>query len=305
MARPKTPRFPLRSPRAWPAWIAVGVGWLISRLPLSAVFALGGAFGRLAHAISSSRRHIAETNLRLCFPEMSDAERAELVRANFVHTTLGAIEVMLPWLNPKRDLSPNIDVIGAEHYEAARDEGRGVLVLACHFTTMDVISQPLSRLGTFDVMYRYNKHPVWEWLQVSGRKRYFDGVVERQDTRQVLKRLRAGRSIWYAADQDYGAKVSVFAPFFGVSAASITATARFAKLNDSPVVMMTTHRDLTRKRWAIEFHPALTDYPTGDDVADATRINQLIEGFVRQAPEQYLWVHKRFKTRPEGEPSLY
>jgi KDO2-lipid IV(A) lauroyltransferase len=154
-------------------------------------------------------------------------------------------------------------------------------------------------------MYRFNKNPVWEWLQVSGRQHYFDGVVERQDTRQVLKRLKAGRSIWYAADQDYGAKHSVFAPFFGVPAATITATSRFARLNGSPVVLMTTHRDIRAHRWRIEFHPALSGFPTGDDVADATTINALLEAHIRRQPEQYLWVHKRFKTRPAGEAPVY
>lgn len=222
-----------------------------------------------------------------------------------MHTTLGALEAMLPWLNPARDLTPHIDVIGAEHYHAALAQGHGVLVLAAHFTTMDVISQPMARLGSFDVMYRYNKNPAWEWLQVTGRKRFFDGVIEREDTRQVFKRLKAGRAIWYAADQDYGRKHSVFAPFFGIQAATITATSRFARLNNSPVLFMTTARDLKRQRWSITFHPPLTGFPSGDDVADATRINGLIEGFILERPEQYLWMHKRFKTRPEGKADFY
>ncbi len=305
MPRKKIHAYGLRSPRAWPTWIAVGFGWLVARLPVAALFALGRGIGVLGYHLAGSRRHAATVNINLCFPQLSEAERAAMVRATFQHTALGALEAMLPWLNPGRDLSPHIDVTGAEHYKAAQAEGRGVLVLAAHFTTMDVISQPLARLGTFDVMYRFNKNPVWEWLQVSGRQHYFDGVVERQDTRQVLKRLKAGRSIWYAADQDYGAKHSVFAPFFGVPAATITATSRFARLNRSPVVLMTTHRDLRARRWRIEFHPALRDFPTGDDVADATAINALLEAHIRRQPEQYLWVHKRFKTRPPGEAPVY
>ena len=305
MPAPKKSKFALRSRQAWPAWAAVAFGWVIARLPVPMVFRLGRALGAMAYRLSPSRRHIAEVNIRRCFPELDDAARTQMVKTNFQHTMLGALEAMLPWLNPRRDLSPWVDVRGVDHYEAARDAGRGVLVLAAHFTTMDVISQPLARLGTFDVMYRYNKHPVWEWLQVTGRKRYFEGVVERQDTRQVLKRLKAGRSIWYAADQDYGAKHSVFAPFFGIQAASITATARFARLNRSPVVFMLTSRDLAAGRWRIEFKPAIEDFPSGDDVEDATRINALLEAEIRQQPEQYLWVHKRFKTRPDGEPSFY
>ena len=285
--------------------MAVGLAWTVARLPLSGIYFLGRMLARATYGLAHSRRRVAATNLAACFPDLDDAARKKLLHEVFLHTTLGALETMIPWLNPGRDLSDRIDVDGIEHYERARDAGRGVLVLAAHFTTLDVISQPLGRIDTFDVMYRHNKNPVWEWLQVTGRLRYFDGVVERRNTREVVRRLRKGRSIWYAADQDYGAKHSVFAPFFGIPTASITATARFAKLNNSPVVMMTTHRDIENKRWRIAFHPQLEDYPSGDDVADATRINAMIETFVRQQPEQYLWLHKRFKTRPEGEPRFY
>ena len=142
-------------------------------------------------------------------------------------------------------------------------------------------------------------------MQVSGRKRYFDGVIEREDTRQTLRRLKQGRAIWYAADQDYGAKHSVFAPFFGIPAATIVATARFARLNDSPVLMMTQIRDNKNMRWHITFYPVIEDFPSGDDKNDATRLNGLLEAVIREHPDQYLWLHKRFKTRPAGAPSFY
>jgi len=304
MSRHAPPRSPW-SPTAWPAWVAIAIGWCIARLPIPWLFGLAKMGGSLLYVLAPSRRRIAAINLRLCFPEMSEAQRQTLLLENFQHTALGALEVLLPWLNPARDLAPRIDVVGLEHFQHAAAAGRGVLVLAAHFTVMDVISQPLARLGNFDVMYRYNKNPAWEWLQVTGRRRYFDGVVEREDTRQVLRRLRAGRAIWYAADQDYGRRHSVFAPFFGLPAASIVATSRFARLNNSPVVFMTTARDLARQRWSITFHPAVPDFPSGDDHADAARINGMIEQFIRERPAQYLWMHRRFKTRPEGEPDRY
>jgi len=296
---------PYYAPAVWPAWIAIGIGWCIARLPIPALFFVGRLVGRLLFHLARSRRQAAATNLAMCLPHLDAATRHQLLRDNFVHTALGALEAMLPWLNPARDLTPRIDVRGTEHYAAALGKGRGVLVLAAHFTTMDVISQPMARLGSFDVMYRYNKNPAWEWLQLTGRKRFFDGVIEREDIRQVLKRLKAGRAIWYATDQDYGRKHSVFAPFFGVPAATITATSRFARLNESPVLFMTTARDLERQRWSITFHPALTGFPSGDDLTDATRLNGLIEGFILERPEQYLWMHKRFKTRPEGKADFY
>ena len=293
------------APRIWPAWLAIGMGWCVARLPVPVLFLVGRLVGRSLFLLARRRRQIAAINLAMCLPELDAAQRQALLKANFVHTALGALEAMLPWLNPGRDLSGRIDVQGLEHYQKAIDEGRGVLVLAAHFTTMDVIAQPLARLGTFDVMYRYNKNPAWEWLQVHGRSRFFDGVIERENIREVFRRLKAGRAIWYAADQDYGRKHSVFAPFFGVPAASITATSRFARLNHSPVLFMTTTRHLDSRRWSIRFHSPLENFPTGDDVADATRINSLIEGYIREQPEQYLWMHKRFKTRPEGKADFY
>ena len=194
---------------------------------------------------------------------------------------------------------------GVEHFRAALAQGRGVVLLGAHFGCLDIISQSLADLGRIDVMYRYNKNPVLEWVQLRGRRHYYRGVIERQDTRAVLQALKSGRAVWYAADQDYGAKYSVFAPFFGVEAATITATARFAGLNGSPVVMLSHHRDYDERTWTIEFSSPIEGFPSGDDQQDACRINQVMEGEIRKRPEQYLWLHRRFKTRPTGEHQFY
>lgn len=272
---------------------------------MSWIFQLGRTLGDLTYRLGTSRRIIAQTNIAACFPELSDQERKDLVRRSFRSLGIGAIELMIPWLNPQRDLSDRFDVHGTEHLQQALDSGRGVVLLGGHFAAMDIISQPLKRLGQIDVMYRFNKNPAWEWLQVNGRRRYFDGVIERHDTRQTLKRLKQGRAIWYAADQDYGRKHSVFAPFFGTEAATIVATSRFARLNNSPVLFMRQSRNEQRMRWEIHFSPILEDFPSGDDVADAQRLNSLLEEQIRLQPEQYLWLHKRFKTRPEGTQPFY
>ncbi|MDH3644627.1 MAG: lipid A biosynthesis acyltransferase [Gammaproteobacteria bacterium] len=292
------------SPRVWPTWSFVGVAWLLARLPLGPLTSLGRLLGRAAYYVAPARRHIAEVNLRLCFPGLDDAARDALVRKNFQHVAVGALEVMVPWLNPKRDLSARIELEGVAHLREAQRLGRGVVLIGGHFTAMDIISQAIADLD-IDVMYRENKNPVWEWLQVSGRRRYFDGVIERSDTRQTLRRLKAARTVWYAPDQDYGPKHSVFAPFFGVPAASITATSRLARFNDSPVLFMSHFRDWQTLTWKVIFGPIIEGFPTDDDVADATLMNEVLEGVVRQQPEQYLWIHRRFKTRPEGEPRPY
>jgi KDO2-lipid IV(A) lauroyltransferase len=303
--RTRKPPPPLWSPTLWPTWLLIGLAWMVARLPLSWVFALGRRLGDLTLRLGRSRRLVAQTNIALCFPELSATEQNNLVRACFRAVGIGALELMIPWLNPRRDLSARFDVSGQEHLDAAVAMGRGVILVGGHFAVMDMISQPLSDIGCIDVMYRYNKNPVWERLQVNGRKRYFEGVIERDDTRQTLKRLKQGRAIWYAADQDYGPKHSVFAPFFGVPAATIVATARFARLNNSPVLFMRQTRDEANKRWQICFSPVIEDFPSGDDQQDAARMNALLEAQVRLHPEQYLWLHKRFKTRPPGEASLY
>lgn len=297
------------SPRYWPTWALVAGGWVLSRLPTDVLLATGRVLGRTLYRASAltdaSRRHVTETNIALCFPDATPEERMRLARESFVHTTVGALETALAWLNPGRDVSARTHLEGLEHLQAAAAAGRGVLLVGGHFSALDIVAQRVSRAVDLDVMYRGNRNPVWEWLQVRGRRRCFGAVIERRDVRKALRRLAAGRILWYAPDQDYGPRHSVFAPFFGVPAATITATARLAEFNRSPVVFMSTARDPESGTWSARFSPALDDFPAGDKLLDAARINSLIESAVRVHPEQYLWMHRRFKTRPPGEAPVY
>lgn len=305
MHHPLPIRPPLVSPRLWPTWLAVGFMWLVSRLPIRWIFYLGKAIGFLGYHLARSRRHITEVNIAKCFPHLEPELRRQLVRNNFTHTGIGALEIALPWLNPHRDLSDHYRVEGLEHLRQAQKQGRGVVLVGAHYTTIDVTSQFLATLEFVDVMYRPNKNPVWEWLQTSGRRHHFQGVVDRSDMRQIIKRLKAGRAIWYAADQDYGRKHSVFAPFFGLATATITVTSRLADRNQSPVLMLHQLRNLSDQSWTLRFSPVLENFAQGDLEADATRLNQILEDSLRQVPDQYLWMHRRFKTRPPGEDSFY
>lgn len=289
----------------WPSWCLVGLGWAIGRLPPGVLFPLGKYLGRLAFLIGGRRRRITETNLRLCFPELDAGQVTAMAGRVFEAIALQVLEACVAWLNPGRDWRGRMQIEGLQHFRAAMAQGRGVVLLGAHFACLDIVSQVLADIGGIDVMYRYNKNPVLEWVQVRGRKHYYQGVIERRDTRAVLQALKSGRAVWYAADQDYGAKHSVFAPFFGVQAATITATGRFAGLNGSPVVMLSHYRNYDERSWTLEFSPPIEGFPSGDDQQDAARINQVLERAIRKCPEQYLWLHRRFKTRPAAEPQLY
>jgi Kdo2-lipid IVA lauroyltransferase/acyltransferase len=278
---------------------------VVAGLPLRAQYAIGRWLGRLLHRTARRRRHIADVNLRLCFPELDARMRADLVRNVFRSIGIGLVETAIAYYVPMERLRPRVTIEGLEHLEAARAQGRGVLLIGAHFTTLDLAGGLMSLFADIDVIYRRGKNPVAERVMVHGRQQHFKGVIERRDTRTLIRRLRENRVVWYAADQDYGRKHSVFAPFFGQRAATITASARIARMNQSPALFLSHFRDERTLTWTLRVSPVLDGFPSGDDVTDAARINALIEREVRRHPEQYLWIHRRFKTRPRGESRPY
>ena len=299
---------PLWHPLLWPSWLALGVGWLLARLPTRVQVRLGGAFGSLFWAVAKDRRHVVLTNLKLCFKNQSDQERLLLAKSVFTGTGIAFMETLWTWLGnqyQKPDHLARTRIEGLEIVQQAHAQGRGVVLVGAHLMALEAITPKISKAIDLDVIYRYNKNPVIEWLMVRGRGRYFPNVIEREDARAILQSLKDGHIIWYAADQDYGAKHSVFADFFGVSAATITGTARLAKFRDSPVVVLSQHRDIAAHEWLIRFEAVPENFPTGDSCYDAQVINDALETAIRRTPEQYLWLHRRFKTRPPGQPKLY
>ena len=295
----------LASPKVWGAWFLAGLGWLAARLPLALLFPLGKWLGRVLFLCGGRRRRITETNLRLCFPDLGLEGARALAGRVFESVALGVLELCLVWLNPSRDLRRWVRVEGEHLFQDALAQGRGVLLLGGHFAALDICAPALCNLGPVDALYRRNRNPVLERLQVRGRQRCFNAVLERKDVRGALRSLKAGRALWYAPDQDYGPKHSVFAPFFGVSAATITAPARLAAANQTAVLMLSQQRNYAARTWTMRFEPPPPNFPSGDEREDAAAVNQAIEAAVRRHPEQYLWLHRRFKTRPPGEAGLY
>ncbi len=294
-------------PRFWLLWLGLGVLWLMVQLPYALLLKLGRALGALMLLAAKSRRQIAARNLELCFPELSATERARLLRENFASSGIAFFEMAMSWWWPSARLARLAHVEGLEHLQAAQREGQGVILMSLHFTTLEIGASLLGQLHTIDGMYREHKNPLFDYIQRHGRERHnLDAsAIERDDVRGMLKVLRAGRAIWYAPDQDYGRKQSIFVPLFGVPAATVTATSKFARLGKARVVPFTQQRLADGSGYRLTIHPPLADFPGDSEEADCLRINQWIEQAVRECPEQYLWAHRRFKTRPDGAPKLY
>ncbi|MCY1281829.1 Lipid A biosynthesis lauroyltransferase [compost metagenome] len=294
-------------PRFWPLWLGLGLLWLIAQLPYPALLRMGRGLGALMYGLAVSRRQIAQRNLELCFPELSAAERKRLLKENFASTGIAFFEMAISWWWPKKRLRKLAHIEGLEHLKQAQAEGQGVILMAVHFTTLEIGAALLGQQHTIDGMYREHDNPLFDYLQRSGRERHnLDATaVEREDVRGMLKLLRGGRAIWYAPDQDYGRKQSLFVPLFGIPAATVTATTKFARLGRARVLPFTQRRLADGSGYRLTVHPPLSDFPGESEEADCLRINQWVESVIRECPEQYLWAHRRFKTRPEGEPKLY
>ena len=294
-------------PRFWPLWLGLGLLWLIVQLPYRLLLRLGRLLGALMYRVVGSRRRIARRNLELCFPQLDEAAREQLLKENFASTGIAFFEMAMSWWWPRERLARLAHIEGLEHLQRLQAEGQGAILMALHFTTLEIGAALLGQRQTIDGMYREHKNPVFDYIQRSGRERHNHDAtaIEREDIRAMLKVLRAGRAIWYAPDQDYGPKQSIFVPLFGVQAATVTATTKFARLGKARVVPFTQKRLADGSGYRLVIHPPLDDFPGESEAADCLRINHWIEQAVSQHPEQYLWAHRRFKTRPPGEPKLY
>lgn len=303
------PRFRARflHPRFWLLWLGLGLLWLLVQLPYVCLLRLGRGLGALMFHLAGARRRIARRNLELCFPELSEARREQLLRENFASTGIAFFEMAMSWWWSRQRLARLARIEGLEHLQRAQAEGRGVILMAFHFTTLEIGAALLGQRQTIDGMYREHSNPVFDYVQRRGRERHNADAtaIEREDIRAMLRVLRAGRAIWYAPDQDYGRKQSLFAPLFGIPAATVSATTKFARLGKARVVPFSQSRLADGSGYRLVIHPPLEDFPGESEEADCRRINQLVEQAIRQQPEQYLWAHRRFKTRPDGEPSLY
>lgn len=273
---------------------------LLARLPWSLQQAMGRTLGAVLRRILTQRRRIAARNLELCFPELDAAERARLLRSHFSALGIGVFEFARAWWGSVDPLRRGIEVEGLEHMQAAREGGRGVIVVSGHFTTLEVCGRLMCDHAPLAGMYRPHAQPAMEWAVRRGRARYAAAMFPKQDVRGAVRHLKRGGLLWYAPDQDPSRGDAVFVPFFGQPAHSLTSTHALARMSGAAVLLF-QHARREDGSYALRLSPVLTDFPSADATADTARIMAGIETMARAAPEQYLWIHRRFKRTLDGQ----
>jgi KDO2-lipid IV(A) lauroyltransferase len=295
----------LLSPVFWPAWLLIGVLWLITRLPTRWQLGLGRGLGKILALFPSKLKHISQVNIKLCFPELNPAEQKKLLQKNFVSLGIGLIEAAMAWWLPDSKLQNLFTIHGMEHVEQAFAQGKGILIVGPHFTCLEIIGRILAMQYSFAVIYRPHKKRLVAFLHERFRQKHYLNYIPRHEVRKLLRALQNNTAIWYAYDIDAGPKRSVFAPFFNIPTASLTSASRLAQLSGAAVIPISFYRRENEFGYEVNLGPQLTNFPSGDNIADATRLNAYLETAIRAHPEQYVWQYKRFKTRPENEERLY
>jgi Kdo2-lipid IVA lauroyltransferase/acyltransferase len=285
--------------------IGLFVLWLLHLLPLALLAGVGRATGTLLYPMARARRKVTLTNLKLCFPEWSEAERERVARLHFQVVARCFLEHCILWWASKERIQKFVRVEGLEHWQAV--QGKPVIWLAPHFSGLDMGGSRIITEWRGVSVYSAQKNPLFDRVVRNGRTRFVTPVLfSRQDgIRPVVKAMREGLPLYYLPDMDFGARDALFVPFFNVPAAIITGLSRMARLARAVVVPAVTRQLPGSQGYVLQFYPAWENYPTDDIEADTRRMNAFIEARVREMPEQYYWVHKRFKTRPPGERSPY
>ncbi len=282
-----------------PSWIGIGCGWLIAHLPWACYRPLAWLLARLIRPLMRERGHIARTNIRLCFPELGEAAQDKLWRDSFDSMAFSLFEFARGWWGHLRPVDTVTPIHGLNHLQDAQARGKGVLLVSAHLMTLEYCVKILAQHTAIGGMYRPFDSAAFEWSVSEGRRTYTAVMYTRDELRAVLRHLKSGGILWFAPDQETRRGDSVFVPFFGNPAWSLTSTHQLAKLSGAAVVPL-FHRRTADGLYEIEIGNILEDFPGEDPVADTARIMALFEAMIRRCPEQYLWLHARFKRQPDG-----
>ncbi|MEZ5536114.1 MAG: LpxL/LpxP family Kdo(2)-lipid IV(A) lauroyl/palmitoleoyl acyltransferase [Thiolinea sp.] len=286
----------LAHPRYWPTWLGLGALWLLVQLPWPIQMKVGEWLGLVMYHTLKQRRFVSCVNLELAFPELNAEARRNLNRQHFISLGKGLLETALSWWGNEKTLQQLTQLEGIEHLEHARQAG-GVVLLSAHFTSLELGGRMLAPHLPLHVVYRPHQNPVIEQLVAKLRAKRYGKAIPRTSIRTMLQSLKQGHAVWYAQDQHFSQKNSLFVPFFGVEAATNTATSRIAGIGGAKVVPFFTVRN--KNGYLLRFLPELEQFPGNSVEEDTLRINQLLEQQIREFPDQYLWTHRRFKLAPD------
>lgn len=293
-------------PRHWLAGAGLGCLYLINLLPYGLKIRVGIGLGKLTYLLIRRRKNIAAVNLKICFPDMSDAERQQLLRRTFDSLGAGLIETAMGWWSDEKAIHQLTEYEGLEHLHNAVKQGNGVLLVGAHFSSLDLASKLLSKHFTPHAVYRVQKNKLVNHILENGRSSSLKSLINNRDGRQIIRTIRAGEIVWFAPDHDMGEKLSVYAPFFNHTAATVTVTGRYAKMTGAPAVFYSHHRTPDNSGYQVRLTPLPEDFSSLDDLACATLINQTIAEHILIDPAQYYWFHRRFKTQPSlPQATLY
>lgn len=293
-------------PKYWGIWVGIIFLMILAILPWSIQHRIARVLGSIAFKSLKSRKQTTIRNLELCFPEWSEAEVLEKSEQVFIDQMLGIFETLNAWYCPKW-FEGRVEIEGLEHIQNAQAQGKGALLLGTHSTLLDAGGYVCAQYFDPDVVYRPQNNPLLDMLIYRCRSTIYTNQIDHDDMRGLIRHLKNGRAIWYSPDQDFGLKQGVMAPFFGVPAATVTAHRRLLKMTKAEAIPLYFYRDgdISNPKYKVLIEPPVENLPSDDELDDATRTNLIIERQLRIAPTQYMWFHRRFKTRPNGSESLY
>ena len=293
-------------PQYWGIWIGIVLLMLLAILPWAIQYRLASLLGSLSFKYLKSRRETTVRNLEVCFPEWSPEQRQENARQVFVDQMLGIFETLNAWYCPQW-FENRMTIQGLEHLKQAQENGQGVLLLGTHSTLLDAGGYLCSQYLTLGVVYRPQNNPLLDMLIYRCRATIYTQQIDHDDMRGLIRSLKEGQAIWYSPDQDFGLKQGIMAPFFGVPAATVTAHRRLLKMAKAVAVPLYFYRtgDIKDPRYQVLIEPIVASIPSDSELDDAILVNKIIENQLRIAPTQYMWFHRRFKTRPDGYDEIY
>jgi len=295
----------LVSPRHWLSAIGLGCLYLINLLPYPIKIRIGIGIGKLTYLLIRRRKHIASVNIKLCFPELTDAEHTLLLKRTFDNFGAGLIETAMGWWSNEQSIHQMVNYEGVEHLQQAIRKGKGVLLVGAHFSSLDLASKMLSKHVRTHAVYRVQKNKLVNHLLVKGRSSSLKSLINNRDGRKILRTIRGGEIVWFAPDHDMGERLSVYAPFFEQTAATVTVTGRYARMTGAPAVFCAHHRNKDNSGYTMRLSPLPDEFAEMDDMAAATVVNRFIAEHIRIDPAQYYWFHRRFKTQPSQPTAAY